>query len=420
MMSRWGQVLLSAVLVQSTAVAQEITFEWDYTVSGRASEHRDSKLLGVAKESRSQSIDAVLDVQFDGFGLSGLLAAKASNLYHSGQQASFDSELIVQELLWQGSAGSLPLDLTLGKVRLDWGVGYGYRPLDLFKPYRRNPVGILIEEGSGVAMMSHFDLAGEWSLVYTDSSWNQQSTNALEQAAEQQGIGGRRYWLDGDNEWQAVLYYDDVRHGLAATSLVSVLTPAWSLHASALYQRHYQAYQQTRQATELTSHQDGYQGLIGLNWANALGNNIIVEYWYDSRAWSQRQWDRAYREVERWSVNPVTQPIARSYANGLNHANLVEHNVMLHWSLDSSSWSQWQWSKDWLWLGDLTPTLDVLVAPQDGGVIATQWINYTVYDSGSVSFLTEFAARFMTGDSESIYANLADKRMIFINLRGKF
>ncbi len=116
----------------------------------------------------------------------------------------------------------------------------------------------------------------------------------------------------------------------------------------------------------------------------------------------------------------MTQPIARSYANGLNHANLVEHNVMLHWSLDSSSWSQWQWSKDWLWLGDLTPTLDLLVAPQDGGVIATQWLNYTVYDSGSVSFLTEFAARFMTGDSESIYANLADKRMIFINLRGKF
>ncbi|NVD08940.1 hypothetical protein FCU94_19000 [Vibrio sp. JPW-9-11-11] len=401
--------------------AQDLTFDWDYTVSGRSTAHRDSLLVGEAIRDRSHSVDALLDVQFDAAGFSGLLAAKGSNIYHSDHSISFEGELIVQELMWQGSVGSLPLDLTLGKVRLDWGVGYGYRPLDLFKPYRRNPVGIQVEEGSGTAMLSYFDLAGEWSLVYTDSSWTQQTTSALEQATQQQGAGVRRYWLDGDSEWQTVLYYDDVRHGLAATSLVSVLNPAWSVHASAIYQRHYQAYQQTHnKPVQLTRYEDGYQGLIGLNWANALGNNIIVEYWYDSRAWSKRQWQSAFRDVDRLSANPVSQPMARSYANGLTHANLVEHNVMLHWSLDSTSWSQWQWSKDWLWLDDLTPTFDLLVAPQDGGVIATQRLNYTLYDSGSVSFLTEIAARFMTGDNTSIYANLPDKRMIFINLKGKF
>ena len=307
-------------------------------------------------------------------------------------------------------------------MRLDWGVGYGYRPLDLFKPYRRNPVGIQVEEGTGTAMLSYFDLSGEWSLVYNDSSWTQQSTSMIEQASQQQGIGLRRYWLDGDNEWQGLAYYDDVRHGTMGGSVVSVINPAWAVHASTLYQRQYLSYQVLRfgSPVELTQQPDGYQMLIGLNWANEVGNNIIVEYWYDSRSWSQNQWQSALDDVARLSADTTTQAVASSYAQGLSHANLVQHNLMFHWSLDSSSWSQWGWAQDQLWLNDVTPTFDLLYSPQDQGVIATQWLKYTIYDSGSVSFLTELAARFMTGDKRSIYANLPDKRMIFINLRGKF
>ncbi len=64
------------------------------------------------------------------------------------------AEIIISELFWQESFDifDMPLDLQLGKVRLDWGVGYGYRPLDIFTPYRRNPVGIQVEEGAGVGL----------------------------------------------------------------------------------------------------------------------------------------------------------------------------------------------------------------------------------------------------------------------------
>ncbi|MEF1289841.1 hypothetical protein [Vibrio sp. M260118] len=416
--------LLIAIGLVAPCVADEISFDWDYTLSANTNSHRDSDLLGEAERSRTETVDALIDLQLQGYGFTGLLAAKGSKLYSSDSSQSFDGDLIAQELFWQGGIDlfNTPVDLTLGKVRLDWGVGYGYRPLDVFKPYRRNPVGIQVEEGTGVAMASYFDMSGEWSLVYSDSSWTQQQGSQLEEASEQQGLGIRRYALWGDSEWQLLGYYDDVRQGLLGGSFVTVLDDAWSIHASALYQRKYNRYVQStvNQPVELDKQRDGYQGLIGLNWANAVGNNIILEYWYDSRSWSKGEWENAYASVDTLSQNPALVPLGSSYAQGLNHANLVQHNIMFHWSLDSSSWSQWSWSNKLLWLDNLTPTFDLLYSPQDQGVIATQWLDYRVYDSGSASFSAELAARFMTGDDESVYANLSDKRMIFLNLKGRF
>jgi len=416
--------LISSTLLAASVIADEMRFDWDYTLSANTAVHRESALLGSPNENSTQSVDALIDLQLEGYGLTGLIAAKGNQIYSSDSSESYDGELIIQELFWQGSAElfETPIDLTLGKVRLDWGVGYGYRPLDVFKPYRRNPVGIQVEEGTGVAMASYFDLSGEWSLVYSDSSWTQQDGSQLEEASQQQGVGLRRYVLSGDSEWQMLAYYDDVRQGLLGGSFVTVLNDAWSVHSSMLYQRKYQSYAQGEIYTpvNLVEVKDGFQALVGLNWANAVGNNIILEYWYDSRSWSKGEWNNAYDRVASLSNSNVLKPLASSYAQGLNNANLVQHNVMFHWSLDSSSWSQWSWSKELLWLDKLTPTFDLLYSPQDQGVIATQWLDYRVYDSGSASFSAELAARFMTGDSESVYANLSDKRMIFLNLRGKF
>lgn len=416
--------LITSMLLAAPVAANELSFDWDYTLSAYSAAHRDSALLGAPQTDSTQTVDALIDLQLQGYGVTALLAAKGNQIYSSDSSRSFDGKLIIQELFWQGSLDSVdaPIDFTLGKVRLDWGVGYGYRPLDVFKPYRRNPVGIQVEEGTGVAMASYFDMLGEWSLVYSDSSWTQQTGSELEQASEQQGIGVRRYALVGDSEWQMLAYYDDVRHGLLGGSYVTVLNDAWSLHSSALYQRHYLSYAQNGhdRPVSLADEKDGWQALVGLNWANAVGNNIILEYWYDSRSWNKNDWHNAYQQVASLSSQTTLKPLAASYGQGLNNANLVEHNVMFHWSLDSSSWSQWEWAQDLLWLDNLTPTFDLLYSPQDKGVIATQWLDYRVYDSGAASFSAELAARFMTGASDSLYANLSDKRMIFINLRGKF
>lgn len=415
---------ISAMLVASTVNAQSYQLDWDSTLSLSSAQHRHSDLLGEPQRQNTETVDAVIDVQFEGYGVTALVAAKGSQVYSSDPARSYKGELIVQELFWQGGTElfSLPVDVTLGKVRLDWGVGYGDRPLDLFKPYRRNPVGIQVEEGTGTAMASYFDLAGEWSVFYTDSSWTRQQGSELEQASEQQGVGLRRYVLSGDNEWQALAYYDDVRHGVLAGSVVTVFDDAWSMHGSAVYQNRYLGYQQGGFTSPVTlvEQSGGYQALLGLNWANATGHNVIVEYWFDSRSWSESDWQQAYQRVDTLNATNALSPLASSYAQGLSQVNLVQHNLMFHWTMNATAWSQWSLTQQQLWLDNLTPTFDLLYSPQDQGVIATQWLEYQVYDSGAAALSAELAARFMTGSRDSLYANLSDKRMIFLNLKGKF
>ncbi|TOE88755.1 hypothetical protein CGJ35_26840, partial [Vibrio parahaemolyticus] len=77
-----------------------------------------------------------------------------------------------------------------------------------------------------------------------------------------------------------------------------------------------------------------FQALVGLNWANQAGHNVIAEYWYDSRAWSKSQWEQAIARGEWLSQSSDTTLLATSYAQGFQQANIVQHNLMLHWRWD--------------------------------------------------------------------------------------
>ncbi len=274
--------------------------------------------------------------------------------------------------------------------------------------------------------LSHYDMAGEWTVIATDSSWGQQDQSALDQAAEQQGVGIRRYALVGDTEYQLIGYYDDVRRGLLGASAIAVWDESIAMHGSMLWQKQSVGYQFQQddlyQPVSVEKQGSAFQALIGLNWANQAGHNVIAEYWYDSRAWSKSEWQQAIERGELLSqpLNSQTSLLATSYAQGFQHANIVQHNVMLHWSWDVEAWAAWNGEADMGWLSDVTPTLDVMLSPQDGGVIVTQWLNYQWIDTGDQSVEVEVAARFLTGDDQSASAQINDKHMIVFNIKGKF
>jgi len=462
-------ILLLLSTPYSIASNSDLSLHWDWMISAESVQSRSSPFIPPQPDSR-QTIDGLLEVEVGYQQWLGLMSLKTTDLYSKTQGGASSShlntyqttnqntpsnnrsnngsnndpsaEFIIRELYWQGgfslaneTLGEQYIDVTLGKIRLDWGVGYGYRPLDIIKPYRRNPVGIVAEEGAGVVALSVFDAAGEWTLLYTDSTWTSQSLNELERQSQQQGIGVRRYGMQGEQEYQWLVYYDDVRHGLIGGSLVSVLDLAWELHGSATYQHQSLGYElpsSSQQPVVLSEQGNAFQTLLGLTWANEVGNSIILEYWYDSRPWSSAQWQQAIDTAT--SLNKMATPSTRStqagtsqntglsasYAQGFQHSNIVQHNVMLHWSLNSTAWAQWGWSREINWIQHVTPTFDLLYSPQDNGIIATQWLNYEWIDTGSASLDLELAARFLTGKSNSAYANLPDKHMILLNLKGRF
>lgn len=393
------------------------SLDWDWMVSASHTRPSDSPLfaLAVGQERETvEQIDALLDLESRWNGWTASLALTASSLYDSSDQPS-DTQFTLSELFWQGASdiAGQTLDITVGKIRLDWGVGYGYRPLDLFLPYRRNPLGIQVEEGAGVLALSSYQELGEWTLIATDSGWGRSSEAQLVTHNEQQGIGLRHYRLVGDSEIQGIVYYDNVRRGLVGGSWVSVLNAAWGVHTSWLYQREYWQYQrQIERPLELIKRSDAAQFLFGLNWANASGHNVIAEYWYDGRSWNEQEWQQAFNSADQMREMGQTQA-AFSYAQGYQAANIVAHNIMLHWSWDGAAGQP-------LGIDHLTPTLDLLWAVEEGGFILTQWLNWQAYDSGSALLELELAARFFGGESSSAYANMPDSARILFNLKGKF
>ncbi|MBA5761692.1 hypothetical protein H2O73_04965 [Vibrio sp. 404] len=414
-------------LMSSPAIAQHWQVDWDWALSASQGQLKSSVFIEPNHNSHSQ-LDGLLDVQM-GYGQwSGLFALYSQSIYQNSPQSWFehtDNQFIVRELAWQGSItiGEQSFDATLGKIRLDYGVSYGYRPLDMFKPYRQNPIGLSVEEGSTVAALSQFDANGEWSVLYTNSHWSDNVVDHFDIANQQQGIGIRRYGLINQHEYQLIGYYDDVRQGAIGASWVSILGPAWEFHAEALWQHKSQQYTQPEQSitpVKLKQAGEAWQGLAGFTYTTLNGHSFIGEYWFDSRAWSKKQWQQAQHSAQRLQQSILSQSLASSYAQGLNHYNLTQHNLMLHWNWDTDSWLQWQSNDDWHWLSDFTPKLDLLISPQDGGIIATQWLTYQWIDTGEASIDLEFTARFLSGKSDSAYAQINDRRTLLFMIKGKF
>ncbi|MFA0084818.1 hypothetical protein [Vibrio sp. 10N.261.51.F12] len=400
-----------------------LSFSVDYQVNAQSIGAQTSRFFSQQEASQVSKVNGVIDVgvQFDAF--SGSVALLNSDLYnsvdtHSRYYQERSTDLVVREAVIESSfmIGDREWDMLAGKARIDWGVGYGYRVLDLFNPYRRNPVGIQIEEGAGTLAVSHYGDQSELTFITTDSSWTQLTSTEFEKANEQQGLGMRYYTLLGDSELQAITYYDNVREGMIAGSFVTVFGDAWEVHSSASLQRRYLTYTFADQKpATLSEGKNAVQYLVGITWAHESGNSVIAEYWYDERAWSQSQWQHAYDAAA--NVYPI---VANSYGLGYTQQNLVQHSVMLHWALDPSAWANWQWSRE-LGLADrLTPKIDVMISPEDGGVIATQWLDFMMLDNGNSNLHLELAARYVAGADSSVYANLPERYNMLINIKGRF
>ncbi|BEU04579.1 hypothetical protein OAG1_33790 [Agarivorans sp. OAG1] len=324
-------------------------------------------------------------------------------LSQAKQKQDNQHDLVVAELFWKTELAER--DLLVGKQRIDLGVSYGFRPLDMFLPYRRNPVAIQVEEGVGVFSLSQFSGNGEYALFYTDSYLATES-----EGLQQRGLGLRWYQLNNDSEWQAISYYDNKRALNLGGTWVTTFGDAWEVHAESRYQQHYQ-----RSVSQLNSSNigqvspvieqefnHGFQALIGMTWANLNGDNLILEYWFDNRALNQTEWQQV-ADISYYLQQQSGDISSLRFSQGevFNGQNLVQHNVMLHWHRDIEDWQ---------------PAFDLMLAPEDGGVIATARLDYEF----SQGWTLGARLRYLGGASDAVYSLLPENKVGLIKLEGLF
>ncbi len=320
------------------------------------------------------------------------------------QDTGSETEFILKELFWQQQWQDF--DWLVGKRRLDYGVSYGFRPLDMFHSFRRNVPGIQIEEGVGVAMASRFTASGEWSILATDSGWVTQ--NAEESSPAQNGAGLRWYEFADNAEWQMLFYWDNLRQSNIGGSYVQTFGDNLELHGEFRYQQQYSAWQLSNEALPLpvqASANNGVTLLIGNTWTTTSGHTWITEYWYDNRAWHRHQWNRLQNELSNAQAMLGDLPVLQAFGLPLQTDNLHRHNLMLHWHLDNSRLT-----------GALEPAIDVILMPADWSTITTVTAEYEVKQGWWLTL----AMRVYAGSDDSVAELLPTKRQLDLSITGRF
>ncbi len=366
------------------------------------------------EKQSEQQLDTLLrsDVSYQSW--QARLSLYSSPLYRFSDGSQWrgvkETSLVINELYWSTTLDDM--DIRLGKQRLDWGVGYAYRPLDLFLRYDEHALGLQVENGVGVASVTKYDTRGEWTFLYTDARLTKEYTNPYQKAQRQKGVGVRRYMLIGSAEYQWVGYYDDVRRGLLAMSLVNVFDEQWEFHSSMVAQRRYLQYSLTSYSQMPQPNREALQALIGMTWSQWRGISVIAEYWYDSRAWSQSQW--------QYAIEHKSSPASASYSRGFWHDNIVQHNLSLHWQLNTKAWIRSYGWQNLSALEKLTPSVDALFSVQDGGWIVSPKVVYQGDNNGAFAMEFSLAARFYFGNADSVYSQINANPTIVMTIKGYF
>ncbi|WP_417761896.1 hypothetical protein [Shewanella sp.] len=412
----WVALCYVSALGANGATAAD--WQWDWQSGMTSNKAQTSRFFGDADSSNQWQ--SLLSLQLTEGNLRSTANLQYNRSLDGGGGIQHGS---LSSLYWQQSLNEQAnWEVTLGKVQLDWGVGYGYRPLDIFSDYQRHPVGIQVEQGAQLAMLTHFTANGTWQWLVSRSHYS-----SITPAQTQQGLGMRRYWFDGVNEWQALLYWDQQRHWLAGASLVTVIGDSLELHGSLLYQQQYvspqlPAVNESTAPVTLQRQQHSWQTLFGFTWANRAGIQIIGEYWFDSRSWSKHDWQQAQTlaqlALDQAALNsamPIdTRRNPARYGYGYRHANIMQHTMLLHWAANSRFWQQINDS-----LASFSTSIDLLFGPADGSVVLTPRMRYQLRDNSS-SLALSLSWRYYGGRSDAAFANLGQQSVTWLGLTGRF
>ncbi|MGF1758637.1 hypothetical protein L4D76_11950 [Photobacterium sagamiensis] len=387
-------IFMISILVCSV---KTVAADWQFGYRGSSEQWSASNSLFFS-ESDDYLHQLAVDFSVEHKGIRGAATARKQ-----WQRNRHNDEIILTELFVDRSI--YDWDFTVGKKRLDWGVGYSYRPLDIIKSYIQQPTGVYIEEGAWVVAAEYYTATGALTLILADSTTQQETIEP-----QQKGGGIRYYALVNDWDLQGLMYFDDIRELSVGGSAVTVLGDSASVHVSALWQSQY-----TQLSHRLNAQQYLYVGdpiysetengalqlLTGVTYNLENSVSLLAEYWYDERSPDHSQWQSLIDAARQQKVSGDIYGLLSSERQFFSTHNTVQHKLLLHIRYDGDGWE---------------PVLDLLTSPQDKGLIATARIRYQWMEEHWL----ELGARWFAGADNSVFQQLPHEQILFLQIDGTF
>lgn len=356
----------------------------------------------VPAQNKSARQDLGLRWRDGGFNAQGTLRVLA----REGQTPEHHG--IVNQFYYDGDLGN-GNGYTLGKKVMSWGVGFGFRPLDVIQREDRRSLNPPPLTGVPLAAWEHFSADAAYTLAWTNPGYRHEATDFRDQA-----LAARYYRLVDGNDLHAVARLSG-RHALeAGAGITHTSGEEWAFHAAGLYQRRYGKSLNTlaengggtlatANPMQEVTRRNGLKAVAGSQWTGTAGFGVLVEAWYDAEAYTRDEWRRLDTLTARQRALAGFAPASAISGNvawssrAFERPNLLRENLLLRLTHDDERWK---------------PALELLVTPRDGGRAVTTSLEYQG-DRQRISF----GLRFLGGAADSAYAQAPAKRMAYFEWR---
>lgn len=349
---------------------------------------------------RASRQDLELRAQQGGFNAQSILrqqvAEGASPEYHG----------IANQLYYDGQV-SPGLGWTAGKKVLTWGVGFGFKPLDVVQREDRRAVNAPPLVGQPLALIERFTATDALTLA-----WVRPGQGRGDSDADDPALALHWYRLAGSDDYHGVARLSGRRGAEAGVGATHVIGDAWSIYAAGLYSQRYRIRRSQLIASGSLlasadpmaeeSRRGSLRAVAGAQWTGESGWSWLVEAWYDGDAYRRADWQRldALTANQRAASVPATAidgNVAWS-SQAYLAANLLRENLLTRLSYDDRD--------------GFKPYAELLVTPRDGGTVATVGASY----EGNRQRVS-LGLRRLGGAADSAYAQAPIRRLLWAEWR---
>jgi len=301
---------------------------------------------------------------------------------------------------------------SIGKKVVSWGVGYGYRPMDVIQREPRQALRTFDLEGVPMLEVEYFTAESAITAIVANRV---QFDGLSPQKGEYEGA--LKYsTLLGDSDMHLLLYQCQGKGLSVGGGTSATYGEHLEWHASMRYISSYTTLRHKLSGQAITlpkstgsfvseKHHHGLLALLGASWTWANGYSLLLEAWHDDTAWSRNQWRELMRiNVAQRQLLNTGAPAQAVYGNigannqVYNQQNLLKDTLFMRLSYDGNSFD---------------PAISLLYTPADGGMVLTATADYEWSDHIQLFG----SARVMGGKQTAAYNNTADRWQLFIGMK---
>ena len=298
---------------------------------------------------------------------------------------------------------------TFGKKVISWGVGHGFRPLDVIQNENRrliNPPALI---GIPLISLEKFSDSSAWSLVWTNPVYG----NSESKFSKSESLALRYFRFSENYDFHVVGKFSKEKKAEGGLGVTYIVNENTSLYSSALYTKRYSkminnlidsvALYSVYDPMKKTYYSNGLRSNVGFQWTGNSGFGVLLEAYYDGQAYGKKDWKRLNLLTKNQLLfsDLIPDYVLESNIAWSSRAfvqdNLVRENFLLRFSFDNSD--------------GFKPYVDFLYSPNDGGVLSTVSV---VYEKNNQRYSLGF--RNYAGKRDSVFRNVPEKNVTWFRM----